>query len=143
MTIASVLEKKGYKVFKILGNKKVMDAVEGMAAFKVGAALVVDPDDKVQGIFTERDVTRILAANGPSILDTTVATHMTPDPVTCKKSDSVQDVLDVMSAKRFRHMPVFEDGRLIGMISIRDLVSEKLQVVEFEAEELRAYVTAS
>lgn len=143
MLVSEVLAKKGNKVFKILGDKPVIDAISGMAAFKVGAVMVVDGSDRVVGIFTERDVTRIIAAHGATVLESPVSQHMTLEPKVCSPADSVQSVLERMTHGRFRHMPVFEDGQLLGIISIRDLVSQQLEQVEWEAEELRAYVTAA
>jgi CBS domain-containing protein len=142
MLIADVLAKKGNKVFKILQDKMVMDAVTGMASFKVGAVVVVDPKDGVLGIFTERDVTRILASQGAAVLQTPVGEHMTPNPITCTSTDDDSAVLALMSKHRFRHMPVLDHGTLIGIVSIRDVVSQRLERVEFEAEAMRAYVTA-
>lgn len=142
MLISDVLAKKGNKVFKILQDKTVMDAVTGMASFKVGAVVVVDKTDGVLGIFTERDVTRILASQGAAVLQQPVGEHMTKNPVTCANSDDDSAVLALMSKHRFRHMPVLDHGTLSGIVSIRDVVSQRLERVEFEAEAMRAYVTA-
>ena len=143
MLISEVLAKKGSKVFKILSSKTVMDAIVGMTSFKVGAVIVVDAADVVLGIFTERDVTRILAAHGAPVLDATVSTHMTANPVSCGKAEPVSKVLETMSKHHFRHMPVYENGALIGIVSIRDLVDGRLTDAEFEAEAMRAYVTTN
>ena len=142
MLISDVLAKKGTKVFKILQVKTVMDAITGMASFKVGAVLVVDEKDGVLGIFTERDVTRILAAGGAAVLQDPVGKHMTKNPLTCSKVDVDSAVLALMSKNRFRHMPVLDNGTLLGIVSIRDVVSQRLERAEFEAEAMRAYVTA-
>lgn len=142
MLISDVLAKKGNKVFKILQDKTVMDAVTGMASFKVGAVVVVDKTDGVLGIFTERDVTHILASQGAAVLQHPVGEHMTKNPVTCANSDDDSAVLALMSKHRFRHMPVLDHGTLSGIVSIRDVVSQRLERVEFEAEAMRAYVTA-
>lgn len=143
MLVTEILAKKGNKVFKILPNKSVMDAVTGMVSFKVGAVMVVDEKDAILGIFTERDLSRILVANGASVLDAPVGDHMTRNPVPCKASDSVAAVMSQMSRHHFRHMPVFDDKGLCGIVSIRDLVSNSLERAEFEAEMMRAYVTAT
>lgn len=142
MLVSEVLAKKGDNVFKILSSKPVIDAIVGMNSFKVGAVLVVDAGDAVLGIFTERDVTRILAAEGAAALDAPVATYMTANPMACSKADTVAKVLDLMSTNRFRHMPVYESGALVGIVSIRDLVAVRLEHVQFEAEALRAYVSS-
>ena len=143
MLIADVLAKKGNTVFKILASKTVMDAIVGMTSFKVGAVLVVDNSDTVLGIFTERDVTRIFSAGTVAPLETTVGTHMTANPISCSQSDSVAKVLGTMSKHHFRHMPVYENDSLVGIVSIRDLVLEQIERVELESETeaLRTYVT--
>ncbi|OAN47970.1 CBS domain-containing protein [Paramagnetospirillum marisnigri] len=143
MLVSEILARKGNKVFKILPTKAMMDAVQGMASFKVGAVLVVDANDVTQGIFTERDVTRCLAAHGAGVLEAPVGEHMTRNPLVCKATDSVASVMSQMSTHHFRHMPVFDNGKMIGIVSIRDLVSNSLERAEFEAEAMRAYVTAS
>lgn len=142
MLVSEILSKKGPKIFKILPGKAMIEAVKGMAAFKVGAVLVVDDADKTLGIFTERDVTRCLAAHGAAVLEAPVGDHMTRDPLTCQISDSVASVMSTMSTHHFRHMPVLDGSRMIGMVSIRDLVSNSLERAEWEAEALRAYVTS-
>ncbi len=143
MLVSEILAKKGNKVFKILPTKTVMEAVKGMASFKVGAVLVVDEKDATLGIFTERDVTRCLAAHGAGVMEAAVGDHMTRDPLVCQAHDSVASVMSKMSTHHFRHMPVFADGKLAGIVSIRDMVSNSLERAEFEAEAMRAYVTAS
>ena len=143
MLVSDILAKKGNKVFKILPTKTVMEAVKGMVSFKVGAVLVVDDKDVTLGIFTERDVTRCLAAHGAAVMESAVGAHMTANPVTCKASDSVASVMNQMTTHHFRHMPVMGDGALVGIVSIRDLVSNSLERAEYEADAMRAYVTAS
>lgn len=142
MLVSEILAKKGGKIFKILPSKAMIEAVQGMAVFKVGAVLVVDEKDRTLGIFTERDVTRCLAAHGAAVLEHPVGSHMTRDPLTCEAGDTVASVMSAMSTHHFRHMPVMADGKLAGIVSIRDLVSNSLERAEFEAEALRAYVTA-
>jgi len=142
MLVSEILNKKGNKIFKILPSKSMIEAVQGMAAFKVGAVLVVDERDNTLGIFTERDVTRCLAAHGAIVLENPVGDHMTRDPLACQASDTVASVMSTMSTHHFRHMPVMQDGLMKGIVSIRDLVSNSLERAEFEAEAMRAYVTA-
>lgn len=142
MLVSEILAKKGNKIFKILPSKAMIEAVQGMAAFKVGAVLVVDEKGGTLGIFTERDVTRCLAAHGAAVLENPVGDHMTRNPLTCQGGDTVASVMSTMSTHHFRHMPVMEDGQLKGIVSIRDLVSNSLERAEFEAEAMRAYVTA-
>jgi CBS domain-containing protein len=142
MLVSEILNKKGNSIFKILPSKAIIEAVQGMAAFKVGAVLVVDEQDKTLGIFTERDVTRCLATHGATILESAVGDHMTRNPLTCLISDTVASVMSTMSNHHFRHMPVMDNGKLKGIVSIRDMVSNSLERAEFEAEAMRAYVTA-
>ncbi len=95
------------------------------------------------GIFTERDVVRVLHAQGQEALSQPVSSAMTEDPITCTKADKVNDVLATMSRQHFRHMPVIEADAVCGIVSIRDLVLERLERVETEAEMMRAYVAGA
>jgi len=143
MLIAEVLAKKGDNVTTIDGNETVATAIALLAKNKIGALVVLDTEFATVGIFTERDVVRVIDAQGPDALGKPVSNAMTNNPLTCLKTDSVNTVLKIMSERHFRHMPVFENGQLCGMISIRDLVEERLEKAEGEAEAIRAYVAGA
>jgi CBS domain-containing protein len=143
MIIAEVLNNKGSDVTTIDETRTVANAIALLAERKIGAVIVVDAAGQVSGIFSERDVVRLLNEHGATALENSLASRMTRHPVTCTRGDSVADVLETMSKLHFRHMPVFDNGALCGMVSIRDLVVERLQKCEIEAEEIRAYVASA
>lgn len=143
MIIAEILQKKGSTVTSIDRAASIAEAIALLAERKIGALVVRDQIGGAAGIFTERDVVRVLNAQGASALDQPVSSGMTANPVTCTKADKIHDVLATMSRLHFRHMPVIENGMVSGIISIRDLVVERLERVETEAEAMRAYVAGT
>ncbi|HXP98403.1 MAG TPA: CBS domain-containing protein [Telmatospirillum sp.] len=140
MIIAEILQKKGSTVTSVARTASITQAVALLAEHKIGALVVRDQTEGAAGIFTERDVVRVLDALGAAALSQPVSSAMTPDPITCSRTDKVSDVLATMSRLHFRHMPVLENGAVVGVVSIRDLVLERLERVETEAEAIRAYV---
>lgn len=143
MIIADILQKKGPSVTAVDRDATVIDAITLLARHKIGALIVLDSNGAPAGIFTERDVVRVLDADGADALSRQISAVMTADPVTCAKTDKINDVLSTMSRHHFRHMPVVEHGVVSGIVSIRDLVIERLERVETEAEAMRAYVAGS
>src|SRR5690606_38409185 len=105
----------------------------------IGALVVVEDRDRIVGILSERDIVRAIARDGVEILDEPVATIMTRSVVTCVDGDAINQVMSVMTRGRFRHLPVVESGRLSGIVSIGDVVKERIEEVEREAEHLRVY----
>jgi CBS domain-containing protein len=103
--------------------------------------VVCDEIGHVKGIISERDVVRVLSAQGPKALDDVVEAHMTKDVKTCVESDSVEFLMEAMTSQRFRHMPVVSDGRLIGIVSIGDVVKYRLGQLESENQALYEYIT--
>jgi CBS domain-containing protein len=119
--ISTLLEGKAPEVFTVPANASVHEAVTRMVEARIGSVLVVD-DGKLVGIFTERDVlVRVVGANRDP-MTTPVSFVMTHDPVSIDSGTTVQEVLDVHGGKEFRHLPVVDDGHLIGMISLRDIL---------------------
>ncbi len=110
---------------------------------RIGAVVVVDGDDTVIGIISERDVVRGIASKGDAILNTPVRALMTTDVVACTTGETIAGLMKTMTDHRFRHMPVIEDGVLRGMISIGDVVKHRLEETEMEAQALRDYVLAA
>ncbi len=143
MIIAEILQKKGNTVTAIDRNASIAEAIALLAEHRIGALVVRDQVGGAAGIFTERDVVRVLNAEGANALAQPVASGMTANPVTCSKTDKVNDVLATMSRLHFRHMPIIENGTVSGIVSIRDLVVERLERVETEAEAMRAYVAGA
>ncbi len=142
MNLKDVLAIKGNRSVTVSAKSSVADAIRTMHAEKVGAVIVPDAEGCPVGIFTERDVVR-LYASGDRDLDTlAVESRMTCSIVVGRLSMPVDDALGLMTERRFRHLPVIEDGKLLGMVSIGDLVKAKLEETAQEAQALRAYISA-
>lgn len=140
MNVARILKEKGRAVFTIPPETLVASAVETLAKERVGALVVCDEDSHVIGIISERDIVRILANEGANSLDQPVASYMTRDVLTCVERDSVNWLMEEMTTRRFRHLPVVEGGRLIGIVSIGDVVKHRLAAAELEAASMREYI---
>jgi CBS domain-containing protein len=117
----------------------VRELIALLAEHNVGALVVSSDGTKVDGIVSERDVVRTLHSN-PDVLSTTVETIMTGDVHTCAPDDSLDGMMSVMTERRIRHVPVCDGDRLVGIISIGDVVKHKIQVLEFERDQLDHYV---
>ena len=142
MELRAVLAAKGRRIVTVSAKSSVADAIRTMHANKVGAVLVPDAEGCPVGIFTERDVVR-LYADGDRDLDTlAVEARMTCSVVLGRLSMSVDEALGLMTERRFRHLPVVEDGKLLGIVSIGDLVKMKLDETAQEAQALRAYIAS-
>lgn len=140
MHVESILRMKGGDVVSVGPDTGVTDAVELLRARKIGAVVVSADGRTVDGILSERDVVRALAAKGKAALDGPVSGIMTESVVTCRRADSVQSVMEQMTEGRFRHVPVIEDGALAGMISIGDVVKARLEELSAEAEQLKEFI---
>jgi CBS domain-containing protein len=140
MRIADVLRNKGGAVMTINPDATVTDLLAGLAGHNIGAMVVVGPDGVV-GIVSERDVVRQLHANGASVLSRPVSEIMTSVVSTCSKSDTVDSLTRLMTENRVRHVPVLEDGNLIGIVSIGDVVKTRMEELEAEHEQLQSYIT--
>ena len=131
MLIATILEKKGHQVATLRPDRTVSAAVALMAERRVGAVVIEDKAEVV-GIFSERDLVKLLARNGPSALDQPLRKAMTAPVITCRAEDRLDQVMALMSQRHVRHMPVMDGKTLCGMISIRDLVRHRLEEKEQE-----------
>ncbi len=143
MTVFAILAGKGRDVATIAADVSVADAVAELAARKIGALVIVDRNMKVNGIISERDVVRAIGQHGPQILDDSVSSIMTHEVVGCSENETINEVMGRMTLGRFRHLPVITDGRLAGIISIGDVVKARIDQVEHEAEEMRAYIATA
>jgi CBS domain-containing protein len=139
MTIATILQGQTGQIYTINANDSVATATARLAEKRIGALPVVD-DDKVIGIFSERDVIYGLARDGHAILDRIVGDVMTA-PAICVSDDTpVMSALSLMTRRRIRHLPVTKDGRMSGFVSIGDLVKFRIEKIEAEAEAMREYI---
>ncbi|HYD38387.1 MAG TPA: CBS domain-containing protein [Allosphingosinicella sp.] len=142
MTIAVILEGKPRDIVSVEAGTPVRDAVALLAEKKIGAMPVVD-GDRVVGIMSERDVIYCLASDGAAMLDWPVSRVMTAPAITIEPKVSALAALSQMTRRRIRHLPVVEDGRLIGFVSIGDLVAYRISRIEQEAEAMRAYIQSA
>ena len=140
MRIADVLRGKGDAVVTINPEATVAELLAGLAEHNIGAMVVAGPDG-LKGIVSERDVVRQLHAHGASLLSQPVENIMTSMVSTCSKSDTVDSLTLLMTEHRVRHVPVLDDGDLIGIVSIGDVVKTRMQELESEHEQLQSYIT--
>ena len=139
MRIADVLRGKGGAVVTIKPDATVTELLDGLASHNIGAMVVVGPDG-VHGIVSERDVVRQLHTHGAAVLSLPVEKIMTTLVSTASKSDTVDSLTLLMTENRVRHVPVLEDGKLIGIVSIGDVVKTRMQELESEHEQLQSYI---
>jgi len=140
MRIADVLRSKGGAVTTIEPDATVADLLAGLADHNIGAMVVTGPDG-VAGIVSERDIVRQLNAHGAEVLSQSVSEIMTAVVSTCSKADTVDSLTRLMTENRVRHVPVMEDGKLIGIVSIGDVVKTRMEELEAEHEQLQSYIT--
>jgi CBS domain-containing protein len=143
MHIKDILRHKGEDVFSVGPGEDATAIARSLAQHRIGAALVRDQDGHVLGIISERDIVRAVAREGAIALSRTARDLMTADLVTATLAMSVAEGMAMMTEHRCRHLPVMEQGRLAGMVSIGDLVKARIEEAENEAESLRAFVTAA
>ncbi|GLK86305.1 MULTISPECIES: CBS domain-containing protein [Ancylobacter] len=143
MTVRSILDEKGYSVETIGPSASLREAAELMAQKRIGALVVTDRERRVIGILSERDVVRVIGLEGPERLDDELDTVMTTKVVTCDTNETVPQLMEQMTAGRFRHMPVVQGGKLIGLVSIGDVVKHRLAEFERESSAMREYILST
>jgi CBS domain-containing protein len=139
MRIADLLRHKGSTVATVSGDATVSELVTALAEHNVGALVVTD-GDAIAGIVSERDVVRRLNSLGSALLVVPVSDIMTASVVTCAPTDSVDSLAATMTERRIRHMPVVEDDRLVGIVSIGDVVKSRIEQLESDREQLQSYI---
>jgi CBS domain-containing protein len=143
MTVAAILAEKGHEVVTVGPTATVAETVELLADHRIGAAIVTDRTGRILGIVSERDIVAALAESGADALAREVRSVMTEKVVTCSERDTLNVVMTRMTRGRFRHLPVVENGRMVGVISIGDVVKRRIEDVEREAEEMRIYIATA
>jgi CBS domain-containing protein len=141
MQAKDILGLKGSEVTKISRSATLNEAIASLAQHKIGALLVVDGDDKPCGIISERDIVRVLAGAPTGFRQHKVEEAMTADLITCAPKDSVDTLMDLMTERRIRHLPVMEGGSLRGLLSIGDVVKHRMREVCEEADALKSYIS--
>jgi CBS domain-containing protein len=142
MNVAAILKAKGTAVETATSDITLADAARQMAACRIGALVIVDDRQEIVGIVSERDIVRELAQHGAEAGMRPVSSAMTRNVVTCRRDDTIEYLMEQMTAQRFRHLPVVEDDALIGIVSIGDVVKNHIAEVEMEKTALRDYIAS-
>ena len=142
MQVKDILSKKGREVTTIAQAALVADGVRLLRERGVGALVVTDPSGSLAGIISERDVVRVLGEHGATALDMSVADVMSTAVTTCVEATTIDTLMSLMTERRIRHVPVMDDGTLVGMISIGDVVKWRVDELENDKRDLIEYVTA-
>jgi CBS domain-containing protein len=143
MNVHTILRNKGKSVVTIHPDATVERAIGVLRQRGIGALVVSDDGENVAGILSERDIVEALGRYGSELLAISVAEVMTCPVVTCEPEDSVADLMAEMTSRRIRHFPVVEAGRLIGIVSIGDLVKNRLDQIEYEAHSMRSFIAGA
>ena len=143
MNVETILRTKGRAVATIRPDENIGAVVDMLISRNVGALVVSEDGESVDGIISERDIVHGLADRGPDLLSLKVAEVMTRPVVTCDPSDTIDQLMAEMTNRRIRHFPVVEDGRLCGIVSIGDVVKNRLDEVEYEARSLRSFIAGA
>ena len=142
MYVRDILGTKGGRVTTIRPEETISATSRLLAQYRIGAVLVTDASDAIVGIISERDIVRGLAGHGAAVADLSVADMMTREVRTCAPDDTIADLMGVMTTARIRHLPVLDQGRLAGIVSIGDVVKYRLDEAKLEVDSLRDYVLA-
>ncbi len=141
--VSSILDRKGNDVLTVSAAEPVSRAVAVMTEGGVGALVVVDASGDVEGIVSERDVLSGLSSHGTALLERSVEQVMTSQVRTCTPSTGTTELAETMTEGRIRHVPVLDEGRLVGIVSIGDVVKSRLDELAAQAESLEAYVSGT
>ena len=140
MTVKAILSLKGSEVTTIQPSASLASAAKVLAERRIGALVVMDSAGRIAGILSERDIVRALAERGVAALDGRLDEVMTRSIVTCTEAITVSEIMKRMTAGKFRHLPVVESGRLVGIVSIGDIVKYRLAAMQGETKSMREYV---
>jgi CBS domain-containing protein len=142
MFVSDILTQKGGLVFTVTPGTTVSQIAQQLSTRRVGSVLVMSGNDAVTGIVSERDLVRAMSLHGAAALDLEARHIMTRDVVTCDPDDSIDQIMEIMTRGRVRHVPVVRHGELLGVISIGDVVKARLEETRHETEALKAYIVA-
>jgi CBS domain-containing protein len=143
MIVNRILSLKGRNVVSIEPHRSLGEAVKLLSERRIGALLVVDGSKAVSGIVSERDIVRAVASQGAGALDQPISGFMTQNVVTCTGETAINDVMELMTQQKFRHIPVVEGGSLVGIISIGDVVKLRLEEIEAETQAIKEYIATA
>jgi CBS domain-containing protein len=139
MTVRAILDSKGRQIQSVDPDAKLSDAIKILSQRKIGAVLVMSKG-RIEGILSERDIVRVLGEYGAVALDEPVKAVMTRKVISCRPADTVSSIMEMMTLGKFRHLPVVEEGRVVGLISIGDIVKWRVWEYENEQDALRDYI---
>jgi CBS domain-containing protein len=139
MTVRAILNSKGHHIETVEPEARLSAVIRTLGERRIGAVLVMQKGH-VEGILSERDIVRVLGERGASVLDEPVSVTMTRKVVSCRPSDTVAGIMEMMTMGKFRHLPVVDDGKVVGLISIGDVVKWRVSEYENEQEALRSYI---
>jgi CBS domain-containing protein len=138
--VSDVLRRKGERVVTVTPQQTVAAVVQQLVENRIGAAPVIDKQDRLVGIVSERDIIRGISDHGSALLDLPVEQIMTHEVMTCSTEDRLVDLMQVMTLQRFRHLPIVMNGSLCGIVSIGDVVKQRLEEIQSEVEDLHRYI---
>ncbi|WP_275790878.1 CBS domain-containing protein [Pararhizobium gei] len=141
MSVTAILNEKGRQVTTIDPGAVVRDAVRLLHENRIGAVVIVDADDSIAGILTERDVVAAMDRFGADCLNMPISAVMWSKVHSCTENMSINDIMEIMNNMRARHLPVEKNGRLVGIVSIGDAVRHHIRAIENEAEQIKAYIS--
>ena len=141
-TVLAILKRKGHRVITVTPDHGIAAVADLLTSHRIGCIPVVDPGNHIIGMISERDIVRGISQHGGSITGARVETLMTTAITTCTPTDTVVALMEVMTERRIRHLPVIWDGQLHGMISIGDLVKARLDEAQQEVDALRSYIAS-
>ncbi|CAN7605213.1 CBS domain-containing protein [Rhizobium sp. LjRoot30] len=140
VSVKTILEEKGRDVVTLAPSATLAEAAGTLNEKRIGAVVIIGMEGRIAGIFTERDLVHAIARSGASALEQPVSSVMTSNVHRCHENTMIGELMEMMTARRFRHVPVEIDGKLAGIISIGDVVKSRIREVEQEAEEIKAYI---
>jgi CBS domain-containing protein len=143
MTVARILAAKGRDVVTTQPHRTLAEAAALLTARNIGAAVVADPQGRILGMISERDILHAVGESGAAALNDAVSKHMTATVVTTHEDESVDRAMEKMTLRRFRHLPVVAEERLVGLVSIGDVVKYRLEQLEHEHQALREYIATA
>ncbi|SFJ31470.1 CBS domain-containing protein [Bosea sp. OK403] len=140
MNVAQLLGDKGHDVISVQPHRTLAEAVRTLSEKRIGAVVVTGADGALVGILSERDIIRALGANGAAALEMPVSRAMTAKVVTCRPQTSMDELMEMMTSGRFRHVPIVENGKIAGIVSIGDVVKHRVAEIEAESRAMRDYI---
>ena len=140
MNVEQLLSGKGHDVISVQPHRTLAEAIRTLSEKRIGALIVMGADGALVGILSERDIIRALGELGAGALESAVSRSMTSKVVTCRPQTSVDELMEIMTTGRFRHVPVVENGRVTGLVSIGDVVKHRVAAIEAESQAMRDYI---